>query len=75
MKTYIVTITKAFDKREKIQVEANSIREILALSETQFGLGIAPLKRSDIVLKSNLPNDQQGFHYRLLDIHEKWFVF
>jgi len=75
MKTYIVTITKALNKQEKVQVEANSVAQILDLSETQFGLGIATLKKSDIVLKADLTKGEQSFHYRPVNIHEEFFMY
>lgn len=75
MEKYIVTITKSLNKQEKVEVEAKSVSQILDLSETQFGLGIAPLKKSDIVLKSDLPVDQQSFYYRPINIHEEFFVY
>lgn len=75
MKHYIVTVTKSINKEEKVEVEAKSVSQIIELSETQFGAGIAPLKESDIILKSDLSTDQQGFHYRSVNIHQEFFMY
>jgi len=63
MKTYIVTITKALGKTEKVQFSATSKKEVIGKMSKDFGLGIAPIKTKDIVLKSSLPISQQLFYY------------
>jgi hypothetical protein len=63
MKTYIVTVTKALGKTEKVQVIAASKKEVIEKMSNDFGLGIAPIKTKDIVLLSSLPISQQLFYY------------
>jgi type II secretory pathway component PulF len=63
MKTYIVTITKALGKNQKVQVSASSKKEVIEKMSNDFGLGIAPVKTKDIVLLSSLPISQQSFYY------------
>jgi hypothetical protein len=75
MKNYIVTITKALNKQSKVEVLASSKQEIIELSETQFGLGIAPFTENEIALKSGLSETEQKFHYDFIDIHEKGFWY
>jgi hypothetical protein len=63
MKTYIVTITKALGKTEKVKVSSASKKEVIEKMSNDFGLGIAPIKTKDIVLLSSLPISQQLFYY------------
>jgi type II secretory pathway component PulF len=63
METYIVTITKALGKNQKVQVSASSKKQVIEKLSSDFGLGIAPVKTKDIVLLSSLPISQQSFYY------------
>jgi hypothetical protein len=75
MKNYIVTITKSLGEKSKVEVEANSKKEIIEKSKTQFGLGIAPFNENDIVLKSDLQFFQQKFYYDKVNIFEPYFIY
>lgn len=75
MKKYIVTITKALNKQSKVEVLASSKKEIIELSKTQFGLGISPFTKNQIILKSELLENEQKFYYDFIDIHEKNFCY
>lgn len=63
MKIYIVTITKALGKQTKVQVNANSKKEVVQKLSSDFGLGIAPITTKNIQLFSDLSISQQSFYY------------
>ena len=75
MNNYIVTITKPLNRQSKVEVLASSKQEIIQLSEAQFGLGMAPFTENEIVLKSELSETEQKFHYEFIDIHKKGFWY
>lgn len=64
MKTYIVTITKALGKQTKVQVNANSKKEVVEKLSSDFGLGIAPLGTKQVQLKTDFPIIEQFFYYK-----------
>ena len=70
MKNYIVKITKALDKISYVEISANSKKEIIEKSSSQFGLGIAPFTNKDITLKSE--NDKS--FYKIVDINEEYLI-
>lgn len=61
MKTYIVTITKALGKQTKVQVNANSKKEVVQKLSVDFGFGIAPINTKNVQLLSDLPTAEQSF--------------
>ena len=63
MKTYIVTITKALGKQTKVQISANSKKEVIQNLSSDFGLGIEPITTKQVQLLSDLPIVQQSFYY------------
>jgi type II secretory pathway component PulF len=63
MKTYIVTITKALGKKQKVQITANSKKEVVEKLSSDFGLGIAPITTKQVQLKNDLPIFEQFFYY------------
>lgn len=69
MKTYIVTITKALGKKEKVEVLSSSKKKIIDSAKINFGLGIQKFGNNDIILKSELPIQEQSFHYNKVDFN------
>lgn len=63
MKTYIATLTKALGKQTKVQINANSKKEVVEKLSSDFGLGIAPITIKQVQLLSDLPISQQSFYY------------
>jgi hypothetical protein len=63
MKNYIVTITKALNKKHKIQIQATSKKQVIERLSIHFGYGIAPINNNHIVLKTQLPVVEQSFYY------------
>jgi type II secretory pathway component PulF len=63
MKTYIVTITKALGKNQKVQISASSKKQVIEKLSSDFGLGIAPIGAKQIQLKTDLPINEQLFYY------------